>query len=82
MNIAFTDCQPSISDQVIIFIADVDGKTVPCKVSYEFLQDINPAFRNSLPLEQFSIHRSEIYKRMKDKLLNGDEPLLTTSDLS
>lgn len=79
--IKFNETAPSISDQTIDFLADVDGKPVVCKVTYEFLQDIRPELREQRIIELFRINRSKIYNMMEEKLLNKEDPILTTADL-
>lgn len=79
--IKFHEMAPSISDQTIDFLADVDGESVVCKVTYEFLQDIRPELREQRIIELFRINRSKIYDMMEEKLLKKEEPILTTADL-
>jgi len=79
--IKFHEMAPSISDQTIDFLADVDGKSVVCKVTYEFLQDIRPELREQRIIELFRINSDKIYDMMEEKLLNKEEPILTTVDL-
>lgn len=79
--IKFHEMAPSISDQTIDFLADVDGESVVCKVTYEFLNDVNPEFRSDRVMDQFKINRSKIYDMIEEKLRNKEEPILTTADL-
>lgn len=79
--IKFHEMAPSISDQTIDFLADVDGESVVCKVTYEFLNDVNHEFRSDRVMDQFKINRSKIYDMIEEKLRNKEEPILTTADL-
>ncbi|MFY9141603.1 DUF1488 family protein [Sulfuricurvum sp.] len=79
--ITFKDIEPSILDQTVIFLAEVNGNTVVCKATYEFLEDINPATKHYPPLDRLRMNRSKIYNMMEQKLLKKQDPILTTTDL-
>ncbi len=72
MDIQFTGVCTQTEDGGISFQAKVDGKNVPCRVTAEALEDINPAGRFDTAEQQFQNNRSQIENIASQKILNGE----------
>ena len=62
----------------ICFYAIVEGKDIPCKVTLEALQDINPENRNDTIEEQFLLNRAKLEEIAENKIRNKDSHIFIT----
>jgi hypothetical protein len=69
----------------IIFFAEVDGKTVPCIVSDQALQDLLPSNAKKKPDELFKLYKADLENIAEKKIsapeFNWGDVLITTVDM-
>ena len=70
MDITFTGAS-TLTTEGVSFQAIVDGKSVPCHVSMQVLQDIDPTNRFSTPKAQFQNNRARIEGAADRKIRAG-----------
>lgn len=83
MKITFKDNTNFSSESGhFIFYADIEDKTIPCKISIEALEDIDPTLKDKSPKDQFEANRSFFEKIASQKISEGDvNPFISTVDL-
>jgi hypothetical protein len=80
MKIEFTDIYERCSESTgIRFYAIVDGRNIPCKVTLEALQDMNPKNRNDTIEEQFLLNQARLEEIAENKIRNKDSHILITT---
>lgn len=72
MNIDFTGVYATNENFGISFQAKANGENVPCVISIEALDDIDPANRSDDASENFLNNRSQFESIARSKILNGE----------
>ena len=85
-EIEFTGAYATNSDFGINFQAKVNGENIPCIVSQEALQDINPAARHDEAEQQYLDNKYQLEAIAREKILDGQHKsgriYIQTSDVA